>query len=223
MASTIFRLKINRLNSFFRFFEQNDVRIRHAYRQMPNALHLRLTSPFLIFMKKHFFVALAIGISALLAQTPAHSAQSKAVTQSNQIKLIGTDSNGANFDLKNYAGKTVLVSFYGAACTVCERDLKLMREFYRDNAAKKFVLVGVNIDKTKSDFETYAKIVALSTPKNQQFPLLWKGNLNSLDGFGNVSTGPVHFVINSKGELILRRDGTFKGEDWDNLWESLAQ
>lgn len=174
-------------------------------------------------MKKQLCLALAFGVSTFLSQVPAYSAQTKPIAQTAQPKLIGSDSNGGKFDLKNYAGKTVLVSFYGAACTVCERDLKLMREFYRDNAAKKFVLVGVNIDKTKSDFETYAKIVALSTPKNQQFPLLWRGNLSSLEGFGMITTGPVHFVINSKGDLLLRRDGTFKGEDWDNLWESLSQ
>lgn len=175
------------------------------------------------FMKKNLFIALAIGISTLFIQTHDVAAQTKTAATSSQLKLIGNDSNGSNFDLKNYAGKTVLVSFYSAGCSVCARDLKLMREFYRDNMAKKFILVGVNIDKTKSDFETYAKIVALSTPKNQQFPLLWRGNLTSLEGFGSLITDPTHFVINNKGEVILRREGTFKGEDWDNLWESLSQ
>lgn len=173
-------------------------------------------------MKKQILISLVIGVSSLLFQIPGNAAQSKAVEPTPPLRLIGIDSHGANFDLKKYAGKTLLVSFYSAACSVCERDLKLMREFYRDNAAKNFVLVGVNIDKAKTDFETYAKIVALSTPKNQQFPLLWKGSLSSFDGFGNIATGPVHFVINNKGEVILRRDGTFKGEDWDNLWESLS-
>ncbi len=174
-------------------------------------------------MKKTLLIALGFILSAHLSLASAYSAQAKSSTITTTTKLIGVDSNGVAFDLKNYSGKTVLLSFYSAGCSVCARDLKLMREFYRDNMNKKFVLVGINTDKTKGDFETYAKIVALSAPKNQQFPLLWKANLKAIEGFGNISSDPTHFVINSKGEIILRREGTFKGEDWDNLWESLSQ
>jgi alkyl hydroperoxide reductase subunit AhpC len=138
-----------------------------------------------------------------------------------KLTLSGIDYLGRKIDLRDYAGKTVLISFYSGGCTVCARDLKLMREFFRDNAAKNFVLIGINIDKTKADFEMYTKIVAASVPKNQQFPLIWRGSTETLDGFGNISSDPSHFVISSNGQISLKREGTFKSEDWDNLWEIL--
>jgi alkyl hydroperoxide reductase subunit AhpC len=138
-----------------------------------------------------------------------------------KLALSGVDYLGRKIDLRDYAGKTVLISFYSGGCTVCARDLKLMREFFRDNSAKNFVLIGINIDKTKADFETYTKIVAASIPKNQQFPLIWRGSTTTLEGFGNISSDPSHFVISANGQISLKREGTFKSEDWDSLWEML--
>jgi alkyl hydroperoxide reductase subunit AhpC len=153
-----------------------------------------------------------------LASSPVAAQQAKV---SPKLTLSGTDYLGRKIDLSNYAGKTILVSFYSGGCTVCARDLKLMREFFRDNSAKNFVLIGINIDKSKADFEMYTKIVAASVPKNQQFPLIWRGSTDTLDGFGTISSDPSHFVITANGQISLKREGTFKSEDWDNLWEIL--
>jgi alkyl hydroperoxide reductase subunit AhpC len=153
--------------------------------------------------------------------TTSFPAAAQQVKVSPKLTLSGADYLGRKIDLKDYAGKTILVSFYSGGCTVCARDLKLMREFYRDNSAKNFVLIGINIDKTKADFEMYTKIVAASVPKNQQFPLIWRGNAETLDGFGTISSDPSHFVISANGQISLKREGTFKSEDWDNLWEIL--
>lgn len=153
-----------------------------------------------------------------LLNFPAYAQQAKA---SPKLTLTGTDYLGRKIDLRDYAGKTILVSFYSGGCTVCARDLKLMREFFRDNSAKNFVLIGINIDKSKADFEMYTKIVAASVPKNQQFPLIWRGSTETLDGFGSINSDPSHFVITANGQISLKREGTFKSEDWDNLWEIL--
>ncbi|MBC3872232.1 peroxiredoxin family protein [Undibacterium flavidum] len=157
----------------------------------------------------------AIGFS-----TPNFAQQIKATAK---LGLIGTDYTGKKIDLRNYAGKTVLVSFYSAGCSVCARDLKLMREFYRDNNAKNFVLIGVNTDKTRADFNLYTQILAASIPKNQQFPLIWRGNAEAITGFGQMNADPSHFLISPDGQISLKREGTFKAEDWDSLWESLHQ
>ncbi|GGX19258.1 peroxiredoxin family protein [Undibacterium macrobrachii] len=138
-----------------------------------------------------------------------------------QFELIGSGYSGKKIDLRELKGKTILISFYSAGCAVCARDLKLMREFYRDNNHKNFVLIGVNLDKTKPEFDLYTQIVSASIPKNQQFPLMWRGNAESIKGFGTLSTDPTHFLIHADGNLSLKREGTLKAEDWDNLWESL--
>lgn len=143
------------------------------------------------------------------------------IKASTKLALVGTDYRGAKIDLRDYAGKTILISFYSAGCSVCARDLKLMREFYRDNQNRNFVLIGINVDKTQADFALYTKILSSSIPVNQQFPLIWRGNTAQLDGFGTINIDPTHYLITPNGQLVLKREGTFKAEDWDNLWESL--
>lgn len=175
------------------------------------------TSTRTLFLQVSLSLLLCLATCALTS-FPAAAQQAKV---SPKLTLSGTDYLGRKIDLRDYAGKTVLVSFYSGGCTVCARDLKLMREFFRDNSAKNFVLIGINIDKTKADFEMYTKIVAASVPKNQQFPLIWRGNTETLDGFGTISSDPSHFVIAANGQISLKREGTFKSEDWDNLWEIL--
>lgn len=168
-------------------------------------------------IRHHCIFALA----ALLFNGAALGAQAAPAKIAPKPYVLGADNFGKKIDLHDYAGKTVLISFYSAGCTVCARDLKLMREFYRDNNAKNFMLIGVNLNKDKADFELYTRLVAASTPKNQQFPLIWQGNAEVIEGFGKLVSDPTHFLINPQGQVSLRRESTFKPEDWDSLWEAL--
>jgi len=137
------------------------------------------------------------------------------------LVLQGVDANGKKIELTDFLGKTVLVSFFTSGCALCTRDLKLMREFYVSNSKRNFVLLGVNIDEKKSDFDTYNQVIALAVPKEQRFPMVWRNAPEHVDNFGTISRQPTHFVINQKNEFIFKREGTFQPEDWDNLWTSL--
>jgi peroxiredoxin len=137
------------------------------------------------------------------------------------LTLQGTDGSGKKIDLKDYLGKTVLVSFFTAGCALCTRDLKLMREFYVGNSKRNFVLLGVNIDDNKADFDSYNQLIALAVPKEQRFPMVWRNAPDHKDNFGPITRQPTHFVINAQNEFIFKREGTFQPDDWDNLWASL--
>lgn len=173
-------------------------------------------------MKKLFLSALFFGAfsCAYAASSTSHNNQ-QAEAAPTVAKLTGVDSNNTPINLQSLNGKVVLLTFYTAGCSICERDVKLMREFYRDNRNKDFVLIGVITEKKKEDFESYARIVKLATPKDQQFRMMWKSHIQSMEGIATIKTDPTHLVINRKGEIILRREGMFRSEDWDFLWESI--
>jgi len=144
--------------------------------------------------------------------------------ENNGIELMtlqGVDTSGKKIDLKDFLGKTVLVSFFTAGCALCTRDLKLMREFYVGNSKRNFVLLAVNIDANQADYTSYSQVVALAVPKEQRFPMVWRNAPGHKDNFGTIVRQPTHFVINPKNEFIFKREGTFEPEDWDNLWTSL--
>lgn len=170
-------------------------------------------------MNKRQFIQ-AISVASLgLVSAPLFAQASKELSK---FSLQGTDVNGKKLDLSNFIGKTVLVSFFTAGCSLCTRDLKLMREFYVGNSKNNFVLLAVNIDQDMKDFETYNQLIALTVPKEQRFPTVWRNALGHKDNFGTITRQPTHFVINAKSQFVFKREGTFQPTDWDNLWESLG-
>jgi peroxiredoxin len=164
------------------------------------------------FLKALTVASVSLASTALLAQSPK---------EPKKLTLQGTDANGKKLALTDFLGKTVLVSFFSAGCSVCTRDLKLMREFYVGNSKKNFVLLAVNIDQDKKDFDAYNQLLALAISKEQRFPTVWRNSSEHKDNFGTISREPTHFVINAKNQFVLKREGTFQPSDWDSLWESL--
>jgi len=51
--------------------------------------------------------------------------------------------------------------------------------------------------------------------------MVWRNAPNHKDNFGNITRQPTHFVINPQNQFVLKREGTFQAEDWDNLWLSM--
>lgn len=137
------------------------------------------------------------------------------------FQLHGTDVYGKALDLKDFAGRTVLVSFFTFDCNVCSHDLQLMRDFYLRNVKKNFVLLGVNVDQNKKALDDYNEAATFAYPKDQRFPTVWRFAPGHTDNFGKLSATPTHFVLNAKHQLMFRRDGAFLPDDWDNLYLSL--
>jgi thiol-disulfide isomerase/thioredoxin len=172
-------------------------------------------------MDKRKFLKAAVAGSMLLGLGPVHSQQSKKTTLQ-KMSLAGLDEvSGKPIKLDNLGGKVYLVSFFTAGCTLCNKDLKLLREFYAANKSKGLILLGVNMDASKKDFDDYRRLVGLSVPKDQYFPMVWKNAADYSDNFGPVPKAPTHFVLDKNLALIFKREGAFGPDDWDNVWSSL--
>jgi peroxiredoxin len=168
--------------------------------------------------KRKLFGVLAAGLLAF-ASFSVSAQQNK---EAQQMSFQGAELNGKKIAISDFAGKTVLVSFFTAGCNLCARDLKLMREFYVGNIKRNFVLLAINIDQDKKDFDSYVQLINLAVPAEQRFPIIWRNTPGYKDNFGSIVSQPTHFVINPKGQLVLKREGSFQANDWDNLWESLG-
>ncbi len=156
-------------------------------------------------------------ISGFMLSSGLASAQTTALTYT----LEGTDVYGKKLSLSDYAGMTVLVSFFTYDCDLCSEDLKLMREFYVRNSKNKFMMLGVNLDKNKKDLDEYNDLTTHAYPKDQRFPTVWRYAPGHKDNFGPIPTQPTHFVLDHKTQLKFKREGKFQPDDWDKLWLSL--
>lgn len=167
-------------------------------------------------MQRREFIQSAL-VSGLLLSSPLTMAAAKA----EPFKLDGTDVYGKKLNLNEFAGQVLLVSFFTFDCPLCSDDLKLMRDFYVHNAKNKFMLLGVNMDKSKKDLDDYNELTTHAYPKDQRFPTTWRYAPDHTDNFGAINTLPTHFVIDRKNQLSFKREGKFQPDDWDNLWLSL--
>ena len=164
----------------------------------------------------------AAGVVGAMSSAPLSVSAQDGDKDLSKLFLQGVDADGKKIELTDYLGKTILVSFFTAGCSVCSRDFKLMRDFYARNVQRNFMLLGVNLDPHKADFDQYNQLISLAVPKNQRFPTVWRPAPGFKDNFGPIVREPTHFVINAKNEFIFKREGSFQPEDWDNLWSSLG-
>lgn len=170
-------------------------------------------------------LAVAGGMAGYLPSAYAQPAQPAAGSpEANQkFSLVGFDDNENRIiRLENFAGKVCLISFFTSGCNLCNRDLKQMREFYVRNKKKDFMLLGVNMDESKTDFEDYKRLINLSVPKEQNFPVLWRKGQEHVDTFGTIKQKPTHFVLDKSHKLLFRREGSFLPDDWDTLWTKIS-
>ncbi len=178
-------------------------------------------------MKKREFIlsvaaaAISLASARLFAQQAQSAPPAKETKGAQKFTLQGIDVNGKKLALSDFSGKTVLLSFFTAGCSLCSRDLKLMREFYVGNVKRNFVLLAINIDQDKKDFDAYNQLIALAIPQEQRLPTVWRNAPDHKDNFGVITREPTHFVINKKSQLVFKREGSFLPGDWDTLWESL--
>lgn len=170
--------------------------------------------------RRDFIKSTAAGLA--LASGAVFASEKKADQKKSEIfQLRGTDVYGKSLDLKDFAGRTVLVSFFTFDCSACSHDLQLMRDFYLRNVKKNFVLLGVNVDQNKKALDDYNEAATFAYPKDQRFPTVWRFAPGHTDSFGKLNATPTHFVLNPKHQLMFRRDGAFQPDDWDNLYLSL--
>ena len=167
--------------------------------------------------RREFFRAAAAGAS-LIAMPGIVLAAKKSQPR---FVLKGVDVNGKAINLDDYKGKSCLVSFFTTECIPCTNDLRLMREFYGDNQARNYVNLGVNMDAQKESLVEYIELLKKTIPAKRHFPIAWRNAKGHTDNFGKLTSEPTHFVLNKDHKLVMRRNGIFKPDDWDDLWTNL--
>jgi peroxiredoxin len=180
--------------------------------------------------RRHFHLG-AVALSAALALpafaqapvVPAKKPAPAAVPKVAPYAIKGVDVYGKAINLKDHVGKVVLVSFFTVDCIKCINDLRLMREFYGDNKKRGYVNIAINLDSDREALFEYMELLRKTMPADRIFPIAWRDAKGHADNFGVTKSMPTHFLLDREHKLVMRRDGVFKADDWDELWTSLEE
>ncbi|MCC7328309.1 MAG: TlpA family protein disulfide reductase [Burkholderiales bacterium] len=133
------------------------------------------------------FLAVALVLSAPLAQAVEAGAAAPAFSLST--------AKGEVVALERLRGRVVYVDFWASWCGPCRRSFPWMNEMQQKYGARGFTVVGVNVDKKRSDAE---KFLALTPPA---FTVVYDDAGATPSTYG-VKGMPSSYLIDARGNVV---------------------
>jgi len=85
--------------------------------------------------------------------------------------------------------KTYVIDFFASWCKSCKKELPLINNLYNNQQIN---LIGINVDKDKSDAQKFVSELSLS------FPVVYDSNKKLVESFSPVGFPAIYYVKNGK-------------------------
>jgi len=105
--------------------------------------------------------------------------------------------DGKEIELKNYAGKYILLDFWASWCGPCRREMPNVVKLYKECKGKDFEIIGISLDKKEADWKKAVKELGMTWPQACDF-LVWEGPVARKY---NLSAVPYTVLINPDGKV----------------------
>jgi thiol-disulfide isomerase/thioredoxin len=97
--------------------------------------------------------------------------------------------------LSEYAGKPVIINFFGSWCDVCQQETPLLARFYQAHHGQ-VLIIGID-----GRDRTAAALKFLHT-KGVTYPVVADPDLSLTDAYGAVAGYPQTFFLNAKHQIV---------------------
>lgn len=114
--------------------------------------------------------------------------------------------NGKELALEKFRGKVVLLDFWASWCIPCRIDMPEVRKIWKEFGGDHFAIIGINLDSSRSAFESYMKEEGISWPQYYD-GLGWGNRISRLYG---VYAIPHTVLIDQDG--VIQATG-LRGQD----------
>jgi tetratricopeptide (TPR) repeat protein len=158
------------------------------------------------------------GINALrkyleLEPNATEASQARAVIENTKMTdvrvapfFVAKSHTGAELSLEKERGKIVLLDFWASWCLPCRADLPEVKKIWKKYGGDQFVIIGINLDSNRPQFDGYLKEEGLSWPQYYD-GLGWN---NKIARLYNVYSIPHTVLIDQQG--VIRSTG-LRGEE----------
>ena len=105
--------------------------------------------------------------------------------------------NGEEIELKNYAGKYVLLDFWASWCGPCRTEMPTVVKLYQECKGKDFEIIGISLDQKPEPWKKAVKDLKMTWPQACDFRV-WYGPVARKY---NLSAVPYTVLINPEGKI----------------------
>lgn len=124
------------------------------------------------------------------------------------------DLNGRILGLKDFKGKVFIINFWATWCPACEEEIPKLNELSERYKNEGLVVIGIALDKDSLNL-----VAPFVRKKGIRYSVL-KGNEQMLRGLENFSGMPTTLIVDQKGNIKKKYDGSF---DKDDLEKNLKE
>lgn len=125
-----------------------------------------------------------------------------------------TDLDGKPVSLSNYAGKGIILDFWGTWCPPCVKGVPEFAELYETHKDKGLVIVGVALDDTADLVKQFVAKYHVPYPILHGTPQMI-GQV--VQAYGSFEFIPTTFLIAPDGEIVQRFEGYHAKQEFENL------
>jgi len=171
-------------------------------------------------MQTHrFWAILSLFLSPLLF-SPGANGQTAKLDAPPEIRLRAAVNGVQPFELKALRGKVILIFHWRTDCPVCLDKMNEIRSNILGWRNKPFVMLAINHDKRRQDFQSYLDITKAIHGKNNQLIHLYGKDL-AIDTSYDGERLPASFVLDR--EMFLKHSyiGRIPADAWDDIAELL--
>jgi peroxiredoxin len=131
-------------------------------------------------------------------------AEATHATEAGQRALLSgaelRDLNGRVFNVSEYHGKVVLLTYWSTSCGQCQSEMEWFEEFQRTFSDQRFVVIGVAVDQGESD--AVSRFLA-NRPVDYRI-VLGDRDVARLHGATSI---PTTFILDRTGRIAVRHVG----------------
>jgi len=124
------------------------------------------------------------------------------------------DLNGKIVSLEDFKGKVLVINFWATWCPPCEEDMPKLNQLQKRYKNEGLVVIGIALDKDSLNL-----VEPFVREKRIGYPIL-RGNEQVLGTVEDFSGVPTTLIVDPKGDIKKKYDGSF---DKDDLEKSLRE
>jgi thiol-disulfide isomerase/thioredoxin len=172
---------------------------------------------------RHLPASTLLGMAMLLAFLFTFSACSDAFgpDQEKKSKLAPDFSlvtlSGKQLTREGLQGKVVILDFWATWCPPCRAAIPHLVELYNAHRDQGLVVVGVSLDRGGEE-----EVAEFIRRNRVTYDIVMGAGNPIVKDFGDISSIPVLFVLNRKGEIVFKAIG-FNSQIARNLEDKLAE